>query len=255
MTLLSDKIAPDQTLAPQPNTLAFLLPFIALMALGLFSPEFSREAFGDETLVDVDAANQYIALIAVQVAALTGIMIWFWATYLRHFPMKVSPLSFIVGAVGIVLWVGICNLNIERTVLSWVGLEKWAEVRVSFNPFQQIESDGIRGLFFGLRFTLLALLVPIAEELFLRGWFVRWFQNPEWQNVKLKAIGMNGLLVIIAYAVATHPGEALAAIVWFSLVSWLMLRTGNLWDCVVAHAVTNLLLGIYIVQTSSWHLW
>ena len=51
-----------------------------------------------------------------------------------------------------------------------------------------------------------------------------------------------------------HPGELLAAFVWFSMVTWLMVRTRNIWDCVVAHAVTNLLLGIYVVTTGNWQL-
>jgi membrane protease YdiL (CAAX protease family) len=52
----------------------------------------------------------------------------------------------------------------------------------------------------------------------------------------------------------THPGELLAAAIWFSLVTWLMVRTKNIWDCVIAHAITNLLLGIYVVSFSRWQL-
>ena len=52
-----------------------------------------------------------------------------------------------------------------------------------------------------------------------------------------------------------HPGELLAAFVWFSLVTWLMIRTRNIWDCAAAHAVTNLLLGIYVVTQEQWRLW
>jgi hypothetical protein len=33
----------------------------------------------------------------------------------------------------------------------------------------------------------------------------------------------------------------LAAAVWLSLDTWLMVRTRKIWDCVAAHAVTNLL--------------
>ena len=53
-----------------------------------------------------------------------------------------------------------------------------------------------------------------------------------------------------------HPAELLAAAVWFSLVTWLMLRTPSIWDCVVAHATTNLLLGLYVVWAGgeAWEL-
>ena len=46
----------------------------------------------------------------------------------------------------------------------------------------------------------------------------------------------------------------LPAVAWFSMVTWLLLKTRNIWDCVVAHAITNLLLGVYVVATGHWHL-
>ena len=58
-----------------------------------------------------------------------------------------------------------------------------------------------------------------------------------------------------AVPMLTHPGELLAAAVWFSLVTWLMFRTKNIWDCVAAHAVTNLLLGIWIMYSKQWGFW
>jgi hypothetical protein len=35
----------------------------------------------------------------------------------------------------------------------------------------------------------------------------------------------------------------------------LLYRTKNLWACVVAHAVSNALLGTWVVLTGSWELW
>ena len=51
-----------------------------------------------------------------------------------------------------------------------------------------------------------------------------------------------------------HPAELLAAAVWFSLVTWLMVKTRSLWDCIVAHATTNLLLGCYVLWSGEWTL-
>jgi uncharacterized protein len=53
--------------------------------------------------------------------------------------------------------------------------------------------------------------------------------------------------------VLMHPAEMLAAAVWFTLVTWLMFKTKNIWDCVVAHGVTNLLLGIWVVASGDWY--
>ena len=50
-----------------------------------------------------------------------------------------------------------------------------------------------------------------------------------------------------------HPSEMVAALVWFSMVTWLMWRTRNIWDCVAAHMVTNLLLGCYVLASGDWY--
>jgi len=42
--------------------------------------------------------------------------------------------------------------------------------------------------------------------------------------------------------------------VWFSMITGLMVATRNIWDCVAAHAVTNLLMGIYVVGWNQWQL-
>jgi uncharacterized protein len=54
-----------------------------------------------------------------------------------------------------------------------------------------------------------------------------------------------------ALPMLSHP-ELLAAAVWFSMITWLMVRTRNIWDCVTAHAITNLILGVYVVVSGDW---
>jgi hypothetical protein len=38
-------------------------------------------------------------------------------------------------------------------------------------------------------------------------------------------------------------------------VTLLVARTKNIWDAVLAHATTNLLLGIWVLGTRQWWLW
>ena len=64
-----------------------------------------------------------------------------------------------------------------------------------------------------------------------------------------------GSVVAVIDGDLQDPPEAIAALVWFSLVSLLMIRTGKFWNCVIAHAVTNGLLGIYIQAFHRWELW
>jgi CAAX prenyl protease-like protein len=99
------------------------------------------------------------------------------------------------------------------------------------------------------------MMVPIAEELFLRGFLMRAVDCQDWQRLPLTQIGSAGLVAGTVYGVASHPSEAIAAAVWFSLVTLLMVKTGKFWNCVLAHAITNLLLGVYVCMTGNWHLW
>jgi len=253
----------------EPNAWAFVIPFLAFMLIGMLYPKFDRvyrDTLDPAVLVDTDneeivlEVNQvktrnYVVLIGLQVVVACGILFYFRRTYFEQFPLSFNWIAIPVGIIGVVLWIGICGLGIERMILEPMGLSKYVEVRASFNPFQQIPDQIYLAIFLALRFSLLAILVPIIEELFLRGWLIRYIENPQWWVVSLSQLSFNSVAVATIYGVLAHPGEAVAALVWFSLVSWLMLRTGNLWDCVVAHAVTNLLLGLYIVNYGAWHLW
>jgi membrane protease YdiL (CAAX protease family) len=46
-----------------------------------------------------------------------------------------------------------------------------------------------------------------------------------------------------------------AAIVFGSLMYWLAVRTKSLAACVLAHAVANLILGVYVMVTQQWGYW
>jgi CAAX prenyl protease-like protein len=233
---------------PWLETFAFLSPMFAHMLV----PQFTGYFFDAN-----DPAAESLAMgvtVAVQIVVAVVLYFCFFSTWLSHFKLKISWLSIVVGIVGFGLWVLICNLKIEAGFLSMIGFPNVLSERTAFNPFDQIPDAGWRNLFLVMRFTTLALIVPIAEELMLRGWLVRWIQDVSWQDVRFSNLGWAALAAPTVCSILTHP-EIVAAIVWFSLVTWLMVRTKNLWDCVVAHMVTNLLLGIYVVQTGHWELW
>ena len=53
----------------------------------------------------------------------------------------------------------------------------------------------------------------------------------------------------------TYLFNSVFVTVMATLITLLMLRTKRFWDCVVAHMVTNAILGIYIVWAQDWRLW
>ncbi len=256
----------------EPNMWAFILPFVVLLVVICFYPKFEPAsdpaAFPDvaahsagesaatiDYVPDPEKTRRFLGLLGLQIVVATGFLIYFRKTYLQQFPLRLSVESLLFGAIGAVIWIGLCELQIESSVMQWLGISKETGARPAFNPFATITGDPTRAIFFVLRFGVLVVIVPVLEELFLRGWLVRWYDNVEWYTVNLKNVSLAAVGIASAYGIITHPTEAIAAIAWFSFISWLMIRTGNLWDCVVAHAVTNLLLGLYVLYFGVWRLW
>ena len=226
----------------------FVLPLVVFLMIASRYPDFASE---EEPRLILTTTYWYVGMIAVQVVLSVGLLVYFRKTYQQHFPLRISFLSVAVGAIGVAIWIGVCSLQIEPKILEAMGFDF---SRPSFDPFS-LDGSEILAAFLFLRILLLAIIVPLIEELFLRGWFIRWVEDPEWENLSLQGLSWKALLAASAYGVLTHPTEAIAAFIWFGLISWLMNKTGSLWDCVVAHAVTNLLLGVYVLVFEQWHLW
>ena len=125
----------------------------------------------------------------------------------------------------------------------------------TYDPFEQLADwPLLAGAFLAIRFAGLVAVVPLIEEFFLRGFLMRFVMADRWWEVPFGQVNTTAILAGTLFPMIMHPGELLAAAVWFSMVTWLMARTRNIWDCVVAHAVTNLLLGIYAVSFNQWQL-
>ena len=235
-------------------TIAYVAPFIIFLVVVQFYPSFSGlQQLSTETVSP--STITYMVMLVAQILIASALLFYFRKFYLKDFPLRVSPWSVVVGVVGIVVWVGLCHLEIEKSFMALIGFDSSKVARPAFNPFEHLPNTAWRISFLVPRFMVLALIVPLVEELFLRGWLVRYVHDVDWEPVKLSALSWSALIAPTIYGVATHPGEAIAAIAWFSLVTLLMVKTKNVWDCVVAHAVTNFLLGVYVIWFAQWQLW
>ena len=52
-----------------------------------------------------------------------------------------------------------------------------------------------------------------------------------------------------------QPADYPAALLTGALFNWIAIRTRSLSSCILAHAITNLLLGFYIMATRQWGFW
>jgi CAAX prenyl protease-like protein len=232
------------SLEPSPPKPATKLPD------GTTRPAINQNWFGLEY-------RQYPIVYTVKIVLTIAAMMFVFPGY-RTFPFRVSPLAIVVGVVGIVLWIGLCKLGLERRLLVRLGLESFLGLgeRPAFKPLEELAATPIWAYtFLVIRFLGLAVAVPIIEEFFLRGFLMRFVIRDTWWTVPFGTLTRAAAIIGTAVPMLMHPAELLAAAVWFTLVTWLMVRTKNIWDCVAAHAVTNLLLGIWVVTQHQWQLW
>lgn len=191
------------------------------------------------------------AVVVVVVAAVTWMLLRGRRIVMPHWQVGEAV---VVGLVGIVLWIGLSELRLEECIA--VYLPGWLrpEPRVGYDPFQQLTEPWTVWAFVGLRMIGLVVLVPSAEELFWRGFLLRWFISAKWEDVPLGRFSGTSFLFVTLLSTLAHP-EWLAAAVYCALLNGFLYWKKDLWTCIVAHAVSNLALGIYILTTGAWWLW
>jgi hypothetical protein len=233
-----------------------VLPLATFMAVGSFEPKPAAVAAGESSLAWQLPYAAYPLVYALKIALTTAALAWVWPA-LRAFPRRVSLWSLAVGVVGIFVWVGLWRLQgqllpfLPETVKGWLGLGE----RSAYNPLAELaDRPALAYGFLAIRLFGLTVVIALAEEIFLRGFLMRFFVRPDWWKVPFGEVNTAAVVAGTLVPMLMHPAEMLAAAVWFSLVTWLMIKTRSLWDCVVAHATTNLLLGCYVIWSGQWTL-
>lgn len=138
----------------------------------------------------------------------------------------------------------------------WIQLDApWMQLAPPTALFMPIDAQGqLIWPLVAVRWIGAALLVPVMEELFWRSFLMRWFQHETFEGVVPQQIGLRAIVLSTFVFMLAHT-LWLAAIVAGLAYAWLYRRTGKLWVPVIAHAVTNFALGIWVVATGHWAFW
>ena len=99
------------------------------------------------------------------------------------------------------------------------------------------------------------VLVPILEELFWRGWMMRWLIHLNFLKVPMGQYAPSSFWIVAVLFASEHGPYWEVGLVAGVLYNWWLIRTRNLADCILAHAVTNGLLSVYVVATGQWQYW
>jgi hypothetical protein len=158
-------------------------------------------------------------------------------------------LGAIVGILGVIQWVGM-----EKLILHfWPNYPRPSAE--PFDPFHAISSPAMLWTFLVFRLLGPVLVVPFMEEYFWRDFLWRTIAAPN--DFKVAEVGEWDWksFAIVTLAFASVHIQWLTAIVWGSIIAALLVRTRSLGACIIAHAVTNLLLGGYVLCTRDWTFW
>ncbi|WP_020167609.1 MULTISPECIES: CAAX prenyl protease-related protein [Methylotenera] len=190
--------------------------------------------------LNVDVKWLYILRIAV-VAAL---LLYFWRDYaeLKRKPVRSDFLyAGIAGLLVLVIWI--------FPYPDWLG----GGDTQGFNPLQN-ETELTALFWMSTRIMGAALLVPVMEELFWRSFVMRWFDKADFLKVlpeKISGYAYVGSACLFALEHHLWLAGLFAGLVYGELYK----TYRNLWIPIFAHAVTNGLLGIWIVFTGNWQYW
>jgi CAAX prenyl protease-like protein len=195
-----------------------------------------------QSVVPVPAAVRLlVSLVAIVAVSLP---------VLRGGPSK-PLLSILIGAAVFLLWVGpdFFFPGWHHTIL----FDNAIMGHPAGNTPPASKDDPVF-LFFRIAISVVA--VPILEELFWRGWLMRWLIDSEdFTRVPLGAYSLNAFLIVAVLFASEHGSFWDVGLLTGLVYNGWMVRTRNLWDCILAHAVTNGILAAYVVLGGQWQYW
>ena len=224
-----------------PHERAYLAPFFAFLALLLVGEVVKSlgEGYAHWTL----AQPQYW-VFPLQIAV-CGSMLFHYRSYYGELRARRGVgFASLVGIVAFALWIAPQHLfpapprleGFQPHYFGDSGLPYWTNVL--------------------LRFARMVVIVPLVEELFWRGFLLRYCVRDDFQNVPFGTFTWTSFLIVsVAFCFEHTRPDWAAALVTSALYNLVAYRTRSLFGCVLAHAVTNLVLGLYILKTQQWGFW
>lgn len=106
-----------------------------------------------------------------------------------------------------------------------------------------------------LRMIRAVVIVPIVEELFWRAWLMRWLVNEDFEKIPLGKYTAWSFWIVAALFASEHGPYWDVGLAAGIIFNWWMVRTRSLGDLILAHAVTNGILGAYVIAFGKWEYW
>lgn len=196
-----------------------------------------------------EAGRYWVYLAKTLIGAVLLVAVW---PLVQEMRWKFSLAGIAVGVGVFVLWVGL------DPFLRQVGLPNSYPRMAAGEPWNPLLHFGagsaLAWLFIVVRILGSTLVVPPLEEVFFRSFVYRYLASKDFLSIPLsRFLPFPFLVTSIVFGLEHH--EWLAGILCGFAYQGLVIWKGRLGDAIVAHAVTNLLLGLWVVWRGAWQFW
>lgn len=218
----------------------YAAPFLLYVALA--------SVVGDAVSPEVNYSIRFI----VCSAALAWAWKWYFPFTGPRSPLGSTVFGILAGLVGMILWVILL---------------------APFAPIADVAPWSMTS--FLLRLAAAGLLVPIFEELMMRGFVFRlafqWSEARKMKEEQSLQVALDErtindvrpgdwswpavIISTLAFASGHQVYEWPAAVGFGLLMAFLLIVRKDLLSCIVAHSTTNICLALYVITTGNWHLW
>ena len=213
------------------NWVPYVVPFIVFMLLTEAGRYFSAHAH----------------LLYILKTITVGGLLWSWhRSYASDFTLKMSHgglmTAVVAGFIVLAIWI------LPDKLFPQHGIDD------VFNPFSFNIPQFAAYALIAVRLFGAAIVVPIMEELFWRSFLLRYIVNPDFKKVSLGTFSwFSFIAVVVLFGVEHH--RLFQGMIAGVLYTALVIHQKSLRGCILAHGVTNLGLGFYVIVTQSWEFW
>ena len=159
-----------------------------------------------------------------------------------------DPKALGLGVLVFLIWIGLGESGLSNLISD-------AEREIVFYP-GVFESTLLAAVAIFFRVAGAVLLVPVMEELLWRSFLMRWLIKEQFLEVPIGTYTAKSFWITVAAFTAVHMiADWPAAIITGILYGAYVIRFKNIPGVIVAHAVTNLLLAIYVLSTAKYYYW
>ena len=106
-----------------------------------------------------------------------------------------------------------------------------------------------------LRVLRASTVVALVEELFWRGWLMRWLIHDDFQSVPVGAYQFRAFWLTAIFFALEHGPYWEVGLAAGLIYNWWAVRSKSLGDLILAHGVTNAALSVFVILTRRWEYW